>query len=100
MITQKMTTMLMTMPAKIMHAMTMITAPVPNGPQSDPPQLGHAPASASLSIDDRSDHRVLSTNNLTTDRQSHIGALGVALATIGGVGQYRVRLRRFAISLW
>jgi hypothetical protein len=76
------------------------SAPIPNGQQTDPPQLGYAVASASLSIDDRSDHRVLSTNNLTTDRQSHIGALGVALATIGGVGQYRARLRRFTISLW
>lgn len=76
------------------------SAPIPNGQQTDPPQLGYAVASGSLSIDDRSDHRVLSTTNLTTDTQSHIGALGVAIATIGGVGQYRARFRRFAISLW
>jgi hypothetical protein len=76
------------------------SAPIPSGQQTDPPQLGYAVVSGSLSIDDRADHRVLSTNNLTTDSQSHIGSLGVVLATLGGVGQYRVRLRRFAISLW
>jgi hypothetical protein len=76
------------------------SGPIPTGQQDDPPKLGYAVVSASLSIADRADHHVLSTNNLTTDRQTHIGALGVALATLSGVGQYRVRLRRFAISLW
>ena len=76
------------------------SGPIPNGQQTDPPKLGYAVVSASLSIADRTDHHVFSTDDLSTDSQTHIGALGVALATIGGVGQYRVRLRRFAISLW
>jgi hypothetical protein len=69
-------------------------------PPTDPPQLGYAVGSASLSIDARSDHRPFSNRNLSTGAQDWIGALGVSLATSHGVGQYQVLLRRFAIYLW
>jgi hypothetical protein len=73
--------------------------PITN-PPTDPPQLGYAVGSASLSIDARSDHRPFSNRKLSTGEQDWIGALGVSLATFNGVGQYQVLLRRFAIYLW
>jgi hypothetical protein len=69
-------------------------------PPMDPPQLGYAVGSASLSIGARSDHRPFSNRALSTGEQDWIGALGVSLATIRGVGQYQVVLRRFTIDLW
>ena len=69
-------------------------------PQTNPPQLGYAVGSASLSIDARSDHRPFSNRKLSTGDQDWIGALGVSLATFNGIGQYQVLLRRFAIYLW
>jgi hypothetical protein len=55
---------------------------------------------ASLSIADRSDHRPVSNRQLSTGAQDWIGAVGVSLATLTGVGQYRVILRAFSIYLW
>jgi hypothetical protein len=55
---------------------------------------------ASLSIADRSDHRPFSNRQLSTGAQDWIGAVGVSLATLTGVGQYRVILRAFSIYLW
>jgi hypothetical protein len=76
------------------------SAPVPPGPQTEPPQLGYAVASGSLSIAGRADHRVLSSRTLSTGVQDWIGALGISLATIRGVGKYRVRLLDLAIDRW
>jgi hypothetical protein len=69
-------------------------------PPADPPQLGYAVGCASLSIADRSDHRPFSNRTLSTGSHEWIGALGVSVATLHGVGQYQVVLRRFSVDLW
>jgi hypothetical protein len=46
------------------------------------------------------DQRVYSNTSLSTGQQGWIGALGVTLVTLSGTGQIKVRVRKFAISLW
>lgn len=63
-------------------------------------QASYAVASSSLSIVDRTDHRVLSTRRLSGGPQNWIGAIGVSLATSAGVGRYRARLLDLIVSRW
>lgn len=64
---------------------------------------GHTPGYGSLKIVrakqfEVSDHRVFSSNALTAPAPvTSIGALGVSLVTLNGVGRMRVRLRTFTI---
>jgi len=48
----------------------------------------------------KTDQRVYSNLGLSGGQQSWIGALGVTLVTLDGVGQIMVRLRGFSISTW
>jgi hypothetical protein len=48
----------------------------------------------------KNDQRVFSSTGLSGGQQSWIGALGVTLVTLTGVGQITVRLRNFSISMW
>ena len=46
------------------------------------------------------DARVYSNTALSNAPQNWIGGLGITLVTLSGTGQLKVRVRKFAISLW
>lgn len=48
----------------------------------------------------KSDVRVYSNEGLSGEEQDSIGALGVMITNIPQIGEIRVRLRRFTVSVW
>jgi hypothetical protein len=46
------------------------------------------------------DQRVYSNTTFAAPQQNWIGALGVTLVTLSGVGQIMMRLRKFSVSMW
>ncbi len=62
---------------------------------------GYVVGSGGLDIGNRHDQRVFSNEGFSgTGAQAWIDALGVTLVTQVGVGQFTVRLRNFAVSIW
>ena len=66
----------------------------------DAVSAGHSVGSGSLAIGTRNDQRVFSSTALSTGAPPWIGALGIAVVTLSGVGQIMVRLRNFSVSIW
>ncbi len=61
--------------------------------------IGHSAGSGALSIAGLDpDQRVFSNNKLSVGQW--IGALGISIATIDGIGRLSVHLRKFSVEIW
>jgi hypothetical protein len=62
---------------------------------------GHTVSCGALSISGyRPDQRVFSNAAISTNPQTWIGALGISIATIDGIGTMRARFRFFTVETW
>ena len=74
-------------------------APVPATTTPNAP-IGHSAGCGFLDIGGKKDLRVFSSTGLSKIATASIGALGVAVITLTGVGKISVRLRRFSVAIW
>ena len=84
------------------HAFCGIQAgPAPVPPATTPNAIGHSAGCGFLEIrpNGKEDLRVFSSTGLSKVANTSIGALGVALVTLTGVGEILVRLRRFSVAI-
>lgn len=66
-----------------------------------PAGLGYSVGCGELTIGNRHDQRAYSNAGLSdAGAPTSIGALGITLVTVSGVGQIIIRLRKFSVSTW